>query len=132
MKRKKILCSICVNQFHFKGIDATEIFFDDGSFSGGQMKKQTKQSIYGFETMRAKIASVHVDGDGKNLRGIKLFRLGIDPTDEMSYLSEDYCTFKNPAYPSRRVDIVLCFSSVILELNLKKIVLATNQILKFS
>ena len=55
-----------------------------------------------------KIASVHMDGDSQNMRGINLFRLGKDLTDQMSCLSIDYCDFPNPADPSRRLALVLC------------------------
>ena len=55
----------------------------------------------------AKIDAVHSDGSGDNLRRIKLFRLGKCPTDEMSWSSKDYCTFKNSTEPSRRVAVIL-------------------------
>ena len=70
--------------------------------------KQIKQVILGFEFIGAKIAAVHLDGGGENVRGVKLFRLGEDPTDAMSWLSEKHCSFVNPADPTRQVAVVLC------------------------
>ena len=68
--------------------------------------KHIKQVIFGFEMIGANIAEIHMDRGGENLRGIKLFRLGKDPTEQMSWLSEDCFTFKNPADPSPRVAVV--------------------------
>ena len=48
-----------------------------------------------------------MDGGGENIRGAKLFRLGEDPTDQMSWLFKYYCTIPNPVDPSRRIAVVL-------------------------
>ena len=61
-----------------------------------------------FEIIGAKIAVAHMYSGGENMRGVKLFQLGKDPTDQMSWLSKDCCTFPNPADPSCRVAVVLC------------------------
>ena len=70
--------------------------------------KQIKQVILGFEMAGAKIAAVCLGGGGENVRGTKLFRLGDDPSHNDSWLSQEQCTFKNPACPSRRIAIVFC------------------------
>jgi len=76
--------------------------------SGDGLMKQIKQVIFGFEMAGAKIAAVCLDGGGENVRGTKLFRLGDDPSHNDSWLSQEQCTFKNPACPSRRIAIVFC------------------------
>ena len=70
--------------------------------------KQTKQVMLGFKIIGAKIATVHMDSGGENMRGIKIFRLVKDPTDQRSWLHKYYCTFSNPVDPSRRVPVALC------------------------
>ena len=76
--------------------------------SDDQTMKQIKQVTFGFKIIFSKITAVHMDGDGENMHGIKLFRLGKDHMAQMSWLSKDCCTFPNPADPSCRVAVVLC------------------------
>ena len=61
----------------------------------------------GFEIVSDKIATVHMDGSDENMRGIKLFRLGKYPTDQISSSSKYCYTFSNLAGPTRRVAVVL-------------------------
>lgn len=107
-----ILCSIYVNQFRFRDVNnrtsVGEFFFDNDSASGDEIMRQIKQVIVGFELAGAKIVGLHMDGGGENIRGVKLLRLGNDPCNNMAWLTEDTCSFRNPFDPSRRVAIVLC------------------------
>jgi hypothetical protein len=101
-----------VNQFRFRSIDnrthTGEFFFNNGSLSGDELLKQTKQVIFGYEMAEAKILGLALDGGGNNARLLKLLRNGKELDEGQSWLDEDQVSFANPADPTRQVAVFHC------------------------
>jgi hypothetical protein len=97
--------SLSVNQFRFRSVDnrthTGEFFFNNGSLSGDDLLKQTKQVILGYEMAGAQILGLGLDGGGNNARLLKLLRAKESAEDiaalrtEISELEQDMLAAQN-------------------------------------